>query len=200
MAAAPSSPARPLLSPRTPQPLRLVPQPCRPSCASAPPSPSPRAPSPAASSRAFASRPRAGAADAGKGPRDRSPHGWRGRAARATSTGVERAGGGPPVRRGASAREAAPPVEVCRLLSIPELKRTSTTEVDAVTRFIFLLGTFTSSLQLKPIPLVWHPNFSFSLLPQIQQQGTSSCQHDLTFLINPFLLLEWINNSDSFEH
>ncbi|XP_071676073.1 uncharacterized protein [Lolium perenne] len=55
-------------------------------------------------------------------------------------------------------------------------------------------------VQLKPIPLVWHPNFSFSLLPQIQQQGTSSCQHDLTFLINPFLLLEWINNSDSFEH
>jgi hypothetical protein len=31
------------------------------------------------------------------------------------------------------------------LLSIPELKRTSTTEVDAVSRFIFLLGTFTSS-------------------------------------------------------
>ncbi|XP_071680894.1 uncharacterized protein [Lolium perenne] len=79
------------------------------------------------------------------------------------------------------------------LLSIPELKRTSTTEVDAVSRFIFLLGTFTSSLQLKPIPLLWHPNFSFSLLPQIQQQGTSSCQHDLTFLINPFLLLEWID-------
>ncbi|XP_071680892.1 uncharacterized protein [Lolium perenne] len=49
------------------------------------------------------------------------------------------------------------------------------------------------AVQLKPIPLLWHPNFSFSLLPQIQQQGTSSCQHDLTFLINPFLLLEWID-------
>jgi hypothetical protein len=44
--------------------------------------------------------------------------------------------------------------------------------LDKIPIFCVLVDT----VQLKPIPLLWHPNFSFSLLPQIQQQGTSSCQ------------------------